>query len=43
MDDIDGMQLGMGVQVRAQIVRGYQSAAQMALTMAATPLGIVKG
>jgi len=42
MDDIDGMQLGMGVQVRAQIVRGYQSAAQMALTMAATPLGIVK-
>lgn len=43
MDDIDGMQLDMGVRVRAQIVRGYQSAAQMALTMAATPLGIVKG
>lgn len=41
MDDIDGLDVSLAVQVRAQIVRGYQSAAQMALSMNPT-LGIVK-
>lgn len=42
MDDIDNLDVPLAVQVRAEIVRGYQSAAQMALSMAAIPLGIVK-
>jgi hypothetical protein len=43
MDDIDGLNTdGLNVQVRAQIVRGYQSAGEMALSMNATPLGVVK-
>lgn len=42
MDDIDGMiGNGLAMQVRAQIVRGYQSAGEFALTQATSEMGLV--
>jgi hypothetical protein len=43
MDDIDGMEgmNGFGMRVRAQIVRGFQSAGEFALSQATQPVGLL--